>query len=444
MNTVKEKIKKYLIENNLLDKTVILAFSGGFDSLCLLDVLHSLKIKVIAAHLNHNWRGDESLNDEKFCASYCKKKGIPFYTATISEKVAKTETAAREARYEFLQNVAKKFNANYIFTAHNADDNAETVLYRIIKGTGIYGLEGIKSQRGIFYRPMLDICRCEIEEYCQQNNLSARHDSSNDDTKYKRNLIRHKIIPLLEEINRDAKKSINSLSEIAQGENEIIEQLLPDITNIKTSLFSKYSIPLQNRIIHKLLKEKNIDYDREKIENIRKFILNNQNSKSGIKMSLADNLWLFVNSKKISLISELTMHKNTEIEIKTEGHFNIDEKIEFVIEKHTQRPEKYPPDQDKIAFVDLSNVTFPLILRNRKDGDIIRPLGCSGKRKLKKYLNDKKIPNHEKNNLLFLCQGNEILWAIGNGISEKIKVKGNPTHRLLLIKKENVNEYSGC
>ncbi len=444
MNTVKEKIVKYLSKNNLLDKTVVLAFSGGFDSLCLLDVLQSLKIKVIAAHLNHNWRGEESTKDEKFCSSYCQNKKIPFCTETISPQIAKTETAAREARYEFLKNVAKKFNADCIFTAHNADDNAETVLYRIIKGTGIYGLEGIKTRRELFYRPMLNIYRYEIEEYCELNNLSPRHDSSNDNTKYKRNLIRHKIIPLLEEINKDAKKSINSLSEIAQGENDIIEQLLPDIANINTFSFLKYSIPIQSRIIHKLLKEKNIDYDREKIENIRKFIINNRNSKSGTTMSLTDNLWLFVNAKKISLISELTMHKNIEIKIETEGHFNIDKKIEFIIEKCTQKPEKYPSDLEQIAFVDLSDVTFPLVLRNRKDGDIIHPLGCTGKRKLKKYLNDKKIPNHEKNNLLFLCQGNEILWAIGNGISEKIKVKNNPTHKLLLVKKENINEYSGC
>ena len=157
MDNITAKIKSYLAEHNLLNKKIIVAFSGGYDSMCLLDVLNKLGVKLAAAHLNHNWRGKESLADAKLCEKFCKDNNIEFYSETLSDDVEKTETAARKARYEFLERTAAKLKAQCVFTAHNADDNAETVLYRIIKGSGTYGLEGIKEHRGIFYRPMLDI-----------------------------------------------------------------------------------------------------------------------------------------------------------------------------------------------------------------------------------------------------------------------------------------------
>lgn len=432
MNKIAETIEFYLKTHNLLNETVIVAFSGGYDSMCLLDVVNKLKVKTVAAHLNHNWRGQESLEDAKLCEKFCSAHNIEFYTETLSDDIEKTETAARAARYEFLQRTAQKYNSKCVLTAHNADDNAETVLYRVIKGTGTYGLEGIKEQRGIFYRPMLSIYRKDIEQYCKDNNLTPCYDSSNDNTKYKRNLIRHEILTVMKTINKDVKQAVNSLSQIAKEENKIIDELLPDIENLKTSAFLSYSKALQSRIVHKLLRLNNIDYDKEKIENITDFINLNSKSKSGVTTSLTTDLWLFVNNNKICIVT-----KNNQAEILTEingcGEYTFAGKT-FVMEECCAKPDIFPGDCEYTAYVDLRSVEFPLQLRTRKDGDFIQPFGINGSQKLKKYLNNKKIPKHEKNNLIFLCKGQEVLWAAGLGISDKIKVTNEPTHRLKIIK----------
>ena len=433
MDNITAKIKSYLAEHNLLNKKIIVAFSGGYDSMCLLDVLNKLGVKLAAAHLNHNWRGKESLADEKLCEKFCKDNNIEFYSETLSDDVEKTETAARKARYEFLERTAAKLKAQCVFTAHNADDNAETVLYRIIKGSGTYGLEGIKEHRGIFYRPMLNIYREKIEEYCKLNNLSPCYDSSNDNTKYNRNLIRHKILPVMENINRDVKNALNSLSQIARDENTMLDELLPDLNNLRTGDFLQYNPPFQKRIIHKFLRQTGIDYDREKIELILEFITSNHSTKSGITMSLSTNLWLFVNASHICTIQK-SSKSCTVTPIPCCGHYPIDDGI-FSIEQFTMMPTKFPADELYMAYVDLSKIKFPLTFRHRQEGDYIYPFGAGGKQKIKKYLNNKKIPQYEKDNLVFLCSGQEVLWAAGLGISEKIKVENKPTHMLMLIKK---------
>ena len=191
--TIKSFLEKY--DLNKSDLVYLVAFSGGFDSMCLLHALKkSCKNKIVAIHLNHKWRGEESDIEEQNCKNFCQDLKIEFYSEDLSPEVAKTETSAREARYIFFENCAKKFNSNIIFTAHNKNDNAETLIYRICTGTGIAGLQGITEQRGIYYRPLLDTTRKEIETYCSENNLTPNNDSSNSDTKYKRNFIRAEIL----------------------------------------------------------------------------------------------------------------------------------------------------------------------------------------------------------------------------------------------------------
>ena len=130
--------------------TFIVAFSGGYDSMCLLDILYKLGYDIVAVHLNHNWRGEESQKEQENCKKFAQANNIKYYTETLPDYIEKTETSARKARYDFFQRCAKKFNSNVIFTAHNFDDNAETILYRITKGTGTIGLQGIAENRDIF------------------------------------------------------------------------------------------------------------------------------------------------------------------------------------------------------------------------------------------------------------------------------------------------------
>ena len=415
-----DRVKNFIEKYNL-SGTFIVAFSGGYDSMCLLDILYKLKTDIVAIHLNHNWRGEESLKEAKNCENFVKSRNIKYYSEILPDSVEKTETSAREARYDFFKRCAEMFNSNVVFTAHNFDDNAETVLYRIIKGTGTIGLQGISEHRGIFYRPLLKTTRSEIEEYIKDNNLTPNIDSSNFNTKYKRNLIRNKIIPLLKEINPNVTGAINSLSELAVDDNCLINSYLPE--NLLNAAPHE-----QKRLIYKMLCDYNIEYDRKKIENIQKFIEENKTSKSGKKFSLNESLWLFVNNSIVEIIS--SEEKNTsQINIKHCGEYKFGDFI-FTIEPFGEEINSFPQDSEFKAFVNLSDIDFTL--RHRKDGDKIQPLGMSGTQKLKKYLNEKKIPTHKKDKLILLCKDNEVLWVAGVGLNDKIKVVNTPTHVLTL------------
>ena len=418
-NKVEDFIKKYNLTG-----TFIVAFSGGYDSMCLLDILNKSGYNIVAAHLNHNWRGKESFDEAENCLEFTKQNNIQFYSETLGSDIEKTETAARKARYDFFKRCAKKFNSKVVFTAHNFDDNAETVLYRIIKGTGTIGLQGISEHRDIFYRPLLNVTREEIEKYCQRNNLTPNVDSSNYNTNYKRNFIRHKIMPLLREINPKVKDALNTLSAISRDDNTLIDRYLPE------NILQASDIE-QKRIIYKILNTYNIDYDKKKIDNIQKFLAENKKAKSGKTISLAEDLWLFVSSKKVEVITK--SEKNPEeIEIKDIGEYYFGEYI-FSIAETDDTPEIFPEDSELKAYIETDTIDFTL--RYRKDGDKIFPLGAGGSQKLKKYLNEKKIPPHEKDKIILLCNKDEVMWAGGIGLSDKIKVVNKPTHVITLKKR---------
>lgn len=420
---IRDNVKNFIEKYNLSGR-FILAFSGGFDSMCLLDILYKMGADVVAVHLNHNWRGEESLKEAKNCEVFAKSRNIAYYSETLPEDVPKTETAAREARYEFFKRCAQKFNSSIVLTAHNFDDNAETVLYRIIRGTGTIGLQGISEKREIFYRPLLNTKREEIEQYCKDNNLNPNSDSSNHNTKYKRNFIRYKVLPLLREINPNVSEALNSLSKIAQEDYSLISKNLPSEVILANEIEQK-------RIIYNILAEYNLDYDKERIENIQKFIEDNKNSKSGKKFSLTKNLWLFVNNKNIDIITKGQKNLD-EIKINHCGNYNFED-YTFSIEEYCDDVKIFPSDKEYKAYISINEINFTL--RHRKNGDIIHPLGCKGSQKLKKYLNEKKIPQHKKDSLIFLCHGTEVVWAAGLGLSEKVKVIEKPTHVIKLSKR---------
>lgn len=414
-STVKNFIDKYKLSG-----TFIVAFSGGYDSMCLADVLYKLNYDIVCVHLNHNWRGKESFEEAQACENFAKLRNIKFYCETLKD-VKKTENDARNARYEFFRRCAEKFNSEVVFTAHNFDDNAETVLYRIIKGTGTIGLQGIAEKREIFYRPLLAIPREIIEKYCRQNSLNPNKDSSNDNTKYKRNLIRHKIMPLMREINPKVNEALNKLSYLCLQDNMLISKYMEKDIKKADSIEQK-------RLIRELLIDNGIEYDKKKVEKIYLFLNKNKASKSGKKMSLSKDLSLYTSENKTEIIKKNIITKQ-EVRIKKCGEYKLDKYV-FTINKFDDKISEFPQDKEFKAYIEIDKIDF--ILRHRKDGDKIHPLGMKGTQKLKKYLNEKKIPQHEKDDLIFLCQNNEVVWAAGIGISENVKVKRNPTHIISL------------
>ena len=195
-----EETQRFLSDNNIKNKCVLMALSGGVDSSVLFFILNKLKsefnLNLKAIHLNHNWRGKESIEDLRFCETIAKKNECEFFSKTLDDSIKKTEVSAREARYAFFEEALIRFNSDICFLAHNKNDNVETLLYRIAKGTGPSGLSSIPKIRKPYYRPILDVSRTEIENFASLHRIKFCTDKSNNDTKYKRNFIRKNIIQL--------------------------------------------------------------------------------------------------------------------------------------------------------------------------------------------------------------------------------------------------------
>ena len=451
MEDLVTRVADFMKKYNLQDKTIVVGFSGGYDSMCLLDIMSKIKelpgfedLIVAAAHFNHNWRGEESLREQEICRIFAASKGFEFYVKEAPKGLKKTENEARIARYEFFEEAYEEFDADAVFTAHNKDDNAETVLYRIIKGTGIVGLKGISEKRGYFYRPLLKTKRSEIVDYCNENNLSPNNDSSNSNTAYTRNYLRLNVIPALEKINEGVKDALNTLSANALSDNEIIEEYLKTIRpnifrddKIISAEYKKLSTPVKMRFLHEYIQMLELDYDYKKINELFDFIEANINQRNGSTKSLASALWLYADDKIIETIppkvkSEVVDLKQ-EVLIAGEGEYKIGDKT-LSIKKYVDKDIfVFPEATSNFAYVDLSEVKFPLILRTRHDGDVIRPFGMTGSMKLKKYMNAKGVAKHNRDGILLLCSEEEVLWVLGVGLSSKIGVRAKPTHVLEVI-----------
>ena len=420
-----DEVSKFLKKYQLEDKTIIVGFSGGFDSMCLLDVLSKLhnteefkELNIIAAHFNHNWRGSEALKEQEICKLFASSKGFEFYTKTGAVPLKKSENEARLARYEFFEDAYEYYDADAVFTAHNRDDNAETVLYRVIKGTGLVGLKGISEKRDYFYRPILNISRTEILKYCEENNLIPNFDSSNDDIQFKRNFLRLNVIPILEKINTNVKDSLCNLAKVARSEDLIIEEYLEilrkniyDGEKLISVEYAKLSKPVKFRILHEFVQKLDLDYDYKKINEIYEFIENNITQKNGSTLSLATSLWLYVDNKIIETIPPKVkkISENINVIIDDLGEYYIGDK-KLTIKKYEEKELfVFPEATSNFVYVDLSKIKMPLTVRTRQDGDMISPFGMSGSMKLKKYLNSKCIPRHNRDNLLLLTDKKEIL-----------------------------------
>ncbi len=313
---MREIVKNFIKIHSLENKKILVGFSGGADSCALLYCLNSLRnemnLELIAIHLNHNWRGERAKEDENFARDFAKKLNIEFYTETLPPETPKTETVARDKRYEFFANCANKFNSNCTMLAHNKNDNLETLVYRIIKGTGIEGLKAIPDVRDIFYRPLLAVSREEIISYLEENNLKWIEDNSNEDTNYNRNYIRHTIMPMFEKINPTYRNSLENLITVANNECEILDNALNVAKEkiffedkINTQEFLKLIYPMKLKIVYNFLKNDLKFYDLKRIKRIVDFIVEHASEEQDPqfrkykKFSINSKLFLYVNKKEI-------------------------------------------------------------------------------------------------------------------------------------------------
>lgn len=298
-------VENFLNENNIKNKNIILGFSSGPDSTALALIVNELKEKlnlnITLAYFNHGWR-EEAKEEEFFTKEFAKKYGFNVIIKKAPKNSLKTEEIARELRYEFFENCAKKQKTDVVLLAHNKNDNIETLVYRVIKGTSIKGLCAIPSKRGIYYRPLLEVLKSDILEFLNIKNQEYKIDLSNKDTKYKRNLIREEILPMFEKINPNYVNNIEILIKNAISTREIVEK---ELNELKNEVFNG-EILIQDKFLSKTKAQRyeilndflgdNLKYRNYK--NIKKFddfILENKHS----KISVNKKLFLEIKKNKI-------------------------------------------------------------------------------------------------------------------------------------------------
>ncbi len=450
----KETIKKY----NLIQKNdrILVAFSGGPDStalvLLLLEYQKELPFSIHLAHFNHKLR-KEANRDETHVREFAKEFNLPITVGcgNVNEYAKKhsmnIEEAGRELRYSFLKEQAKKIKANKIALGHNLTDQAETFLMRIIRGTGLTGLSGIYPvKEGIFIRPLIEIEKEEIEAYLRERNIPFCIDRTNLDSRYLRNRIRIELLPFLKEsFSQKIVSHLGKLSELIREENELIEKIaeseLKKIEKKENGIYSidykkleSYPVALRRRILRCFIKKLKGDLRGITYKHIQSLLNLKKNKESclikGLKVKREGDLLFFKSEIDKILDYAYYLDINDEIEIK---ECNLKFRTE-VISSFDYR--KLDFNDNYRGYFDFEKLKFPLLVRNRRNGDAYRPLGAPGRKKLKEIMRAKRIPLRErKSKPVFLSQ-NEIIWVLGLPVSEEYKVTSS-TKKILLIERIN-------
>lgn len=429
-----KKIKDCLIKFNVSKKSLLVAFSGGYDSTVLLNILINLReelnFKISAIHLNHNWRDEESDLEQKFCEDFCLNNNIYFYTKKLEKGLTSNELDAREARYNFFKEIYFENNFDFLLTAHTKSDNAETIIFRLAKGMGINGLKGISENISLdemnVLRPMIQVSREEIENYIQQNSLNVNFDSSNLNKKYQRNKVRLDIIPHFKELNQNFEDNILNTSKIAQFYDESLNYFLQKekiFKNDKIDYQKFISLPneTKNIVLYKFISKYSDEISFKQIN----LLLNEIKSEvpnSGKYFSLSD--------------SEFILIKNDFIQYYKKENINLND-YKIIVSDVKEQIKHFPNGTNNYIYANRDILKEPLQIRFRKDGDIFQPFGMHGTMKLKKFLNMKTVAKFDRDNLILLTNNeDEILWIYPLATSEKVRVKDSNIIRIELVKNE--------
>lgn len=429
-----EKVKKFISANSLIKdgESVLVAFSGGADSMCLLHILKSMSYNVSAAHLNHMLRGNESDNDERVAREFCKTLGIPFYIfradiATISKETrVSEETAGRDERYKFFDRIASENKIDKIATAHNMDDNAETILMHLLRGCGTAGLAGIPVKRNNIIRPVLCCSRSEIEDYCKKHCLPYVTDSSNLSTVYTRNKIRHELIPMLKRYNENILPSLASLSELMTADKKyfqkIIDELVGSRTSIKTEKLKQMPDSLLFRAIARLSKNAGFSPEFKHIKKIGQMIKSDITGKKtdvpGGTVEISCGVLSAVKKFSEGFCYNISPGSKTELE-----NYHLTACDQVISDLHFILP------QDA-----------EITVRSRRQGDKIHVRGMT--KKLSDLFTDKKVPAHKRDEIPLLTVDEEIIYIFGYEKSDLISkfTKNDKTFVLNITNKEYTNE----
>lgn len=434
-----EKVIKKIKDRNLVEKNdrIVLGCSGGPDSIFLLEVFLKIKeefnLTLALVHINHLFRGSESDRDENFVRELGEKFGIQVFVKRKSmENMAKEEKitleeAGREIRYSFFDEVLEKINGNKVALAHNLDDQIETFLFRMIRGSSLEGLEGISEKRDKYIRPINEVYKKEIMSYLDENSIPYMIDSTNLENDYTRNSIRLDLIPFIEErYNPKFKEKIGNLMKEIREVNEILE---PDYSKyIHENILSASELNeeknsyLKGKIINYYLNSNRVSVSRRKVENILS-ILHSGGSK---KIKLDKDCTLIKEYDKIFVVNSKSAKKEVkEVRMVIPGEIEFGSYIISAFKENKKR------DNDSSEFVTNLKEGNELFIRKRMQGDVMIPIGMNNYKKVKEIMINSKVPKDKRDEIPVILLENEIIWLAGIKKSKKF-ISENESENIVL------------
>ena len=428
------RLKNHLSENLpfLENKKLLLAVSGGIDSMVLAHLFNNLGYDIQLAHCNFNLRGEESDGDEQFVRRFAAQNNIKIFVTGFNTKVFASDAkvsiqiAARQLRYAWFEELLQNNNLDYLLTAHHLDDAIETFLINFTRGTGLQGLTGIPQENGSIIRPLLPFSRNDIEAYAKENSIQWREDSSNASDKYLRNKLRHDVVPVLKALNPSFDASfLQTLTNLQQAQSLIEDasvmvyrQVVEDINNQKHFNISQLKrLPNYKAYLYQWLSPFGFTAWDD--------VYNLTNAQSG-KYIISRNYRLLKDRGNLILEalseSNCEVYEISEIEQKTTNPIGLKlEKVGFFEQNATKN----------VIFVNNELIKFPLFVRRWQEGDYFYPSGMNGqKKKVSKYFKDEKLSLSEKEKTWLLCSENDIIWIIGHRADNRFKAEKNTTQIL--------------
>ncbi len=453
--TLLHQFQRYNRRLNLLEigDKIVVAVSGGIDSVVLLDLLVKLQqeyqFELSVAHFNHSLRGSESDGDQQFVQQLAEQHHLPFYSENGSTKFIANEQkrsiqeTARDLRYTFLNDLRIRLGYDKIVTAHNANDNAETVLFNLLRGTGVKGLCGIPTRREDMkiVRPLLCSAREHIQEYASEHDIQFREDSSNKKTDYSRNFLRHNVFPLLSEsINSNVIETLNRNAELfslldtylhdqyKKNTIKLVKERLVDQMVIDRELFLKEPEFIQYYTMYNMVRE--FSHDELSFDAVKEMIaIASAETGSWCPINEETKLYrdrehlvLLKNGKKASFQMPVALSNDIASE-------------DFVFSSAYVQEPKFSSNRC-IEYIDAQRLGHDLALRNWQSGDWFIPLGMTEKKKLSDFFIEQKVPVYKKNSIPILTSDGSIVWICGQRLDERFKVTRSTTSIIKLEYKQ--------
>ena len=409
---------------------VLVALSGGADSIALLHLFKVNGIEIFAAHCNFNLRGDESDGDEDYVRDFCKSWDIELFVKSFdtvgysSEKGISIEMAARDLRYAWFDDLLEQHEIDWVATGHHKDDSIETFFLNLLRGTGVRGLSGIKPLTGKVIRPLLGFSRDMIEDYCQLNHLNYRTDSSNLESVYTRNKIRNEIIPLFEQINPSFKETmLMNMAHVGQV-NEFLSNTVEDI---KQNLVVEQddSLLISLRHVNEFKDKKLVLFEilhpygfnsstvSEVVEAVEQDV-------SG-KQFFANEYRLIKDRHNLILLPVKDEEEEKCFYISRE-EAEVTAPVALVIEKNLEKDNYVIEKSRFVGQFDEELIEYPLTIRKWEQGDTFRPLGMKNFKKLSDFFIDQKFSLKDKEDVWLLLSGNDIIWIMGHRTDDRYKI----------------------